>query len=282
MNTDTIENTADAFKKFFSADNLLQLLLPVVSAILILVIGHFLCKLLIRVVERVMRKYKANDLLIDLTKKVLNILLHLMAFVAALAALGVSTGGIVAALAAASAAIALSLKDSLSNVASGIILLVTPRFRKEDFISVNGEEGKVIQVDLMHTTILTRNNRQILIPNSMLVSSQIINLTAEEFRRIDVPFPIPYGSDTEKAKQLAICSLEDCPYLVHDETHKTFCEILAFEDSSVTMFVRTWCRSEEFWSAAPAAYEHLLNGMAKGGFHVPFNRLEVDLLGKTE
>lgn len=267
----------DQFNGFFSWSNLSQWIMPIARALLVLAGGIGLTYLTVMLLRRFLRRSKVDELLVDLVGKVAKILLFIIVAISALTTLGVSTGGLLTALAAFFAAVAISLKDSLSNISGGIILLLVPRFRHGDYILAGDKEGKVVKVDLMCTSILTYDNRRVMIPNSVLVNSVIINLTREKLRRVDIEFPIPYGTDTEFARDLAVRIMSSYRYCVQDETHFPVANISAYEDSSVTLTAKIWCETPHYWDTYFEVREALLNEMAKQGIEVPFNQLDVSI-----
>lgn len=253
---------------------------PFLKAALILIIGHFVIVLLRKLMKRTLGRSKLDLLLINLLDKTVNIVLHIIIVLSAVTALGVSTTGLLAAMSAVAAGVALALKDSLGNIAGGIVLIASPRFVSGDYINANGEEGRVMSVDLMHTTLLTYNNRQVSIPNGVLVNSQISNLTREEFRRVDIEFPVPYGTDVELARKVLLETVQKNPLTIRDEQHEPAARVWRYEDSAVILVTRAWCKPEDYWPVYENLMEELMLEMEKNGISIPFNRLEVDMLGQ--
>ena len=150
-------------------------LLPVIKAAVIAVVGYFLVELLSKLLTKFFDKSRLDISLTKFLTKAVKITLYCIIGISVLNTVGISTTGLLAALSAAAVGIALALKDSLSNIAGGILLLVSPRFATGDFIEVAGEMGTVMQVDLMHTTLRTLDNRWVVIPNGNMINSQLIN-----------------------------------------------------------------------------------------------------------
>lgn len=266
--------------KLFSGWNIktiLVFLLPLFKAVAIFAVGHFLTVYIVRLIRRSLSHSKLDRLLVDLLCRVLRIALYVIIALSALTEVGVSTTGLLAAMSAVAAGIALALKDSLGNIAGGIVLLLSPRFSAGDLIHVNDEEGWVLEVGLMHTTIVTYNKRQVSIPNGVLVNSQISNLTRETIRRVDIDFPIPYGTDVEKARAAAVEILSACPLVITDEEHPIRAVVMRYQDSAVILSTRCWCQPKDYWEVYWHQSETLLAEMEKRGFVVPFNRLDVTL-----
>lgn len=254
---------------------------PMIKMALILVIGHILIGYIQKIFGRSLGKSKIDPSLIRFIHKAVNIILHLLVIISALTAIGVSTTGLVAALSAVAVGVSVALKDSLSNVAGGILLLLSPRFSTGDYISAGGDEGKVISVDLLHTTILTIDNKQISIPNGVLINSHIINFSCENNRRVDIVFPISYKDDIKKAKQLAKQTITNHP-LTLCEPEEPFVRVQSYGDSAVNLLVRVWCKTQDYWSVYFDLIEDIREAFDKNEISIPYNQLDVHIKGEDE
>ena len=150
--------------------------------IIILVGGYFATKAFTKVVKKGLDKANIDYSLSKFLINAIRIACYVVIVMSALSYIGISTTGLVAFFSAGAAAIALALKDSLSNIACGIILLFSKPFVTDDVIEINGERCTVLQIDLMHTKVLTADNRYIMIPNSAISSKEVVNFTAEDKR----------------------------------------------------------------------------------------------------
>ena len=250
--------------------------IPFAQMILIFVIGHFIIVYLIKLMKKAMNKPKFDPSLVKFLSKAVNILLHIIVLLSALNAIGVSTTGLLATLSAAALGIALALKDSLNNIAGGILLLLSPRFLTGDYIKVASDEGNVISVDLLHTTIKTLDGKQVSIPNGVLVNSQIINYSREKFRRVDIKFSVPYDTDVELVKKIAIEAISAHP-LILKEPDVPFARILEYGDSAVILITRAWCNSADYWTIYFDTTEQVRAAFLKNGIDIPFNQLDVHI-----
>lgn len=251
---------------------------PVIEAILILVIGHFAVRYLLKLLRKTLEKSKLDQSLDKFIIKALNIVLHVLLVIAALSAIGVSTTGVIAVLSAAAVAVSVGLKDSLSNVAGGILLLISPRFKTGDYIEAGGDEGTVLSVDLLHTTVLTVDSRQVSIPNGILVNSHITNYSCEDKRRVDIEFNIPYEADVEKAKKTVLETI-----MRHELSLKTpepFVRVSGYNDSAVKIITRTWCKTDDYWNLYFDLTEQIRAALKENSIEIPYNHLEVHINGK--
>lgn len=269
----------EAIKAFISSETFLAVLWTVGKALIIIFLGHLIGKGFVRLAVRILKRTKTDELIVALVRRILIILSFAIVIVAALSELGVSTAGLLAALGAIAAAIVLALQSTLANLVGGVMLVVKPRFSAGDIINVEGDEGYVVRVDLLHTTIRTYDTREITIPNGLIVNSKVSNLSAT-LRRVTFDFPLPYGSDVAFAKETVLKILRTCPTGYQDNEHQPSVKVSKYEDSSVTLETRLWCKPADYWETYYFMTEALLIEMDKNGIHVPFNRLDVTVVNR--
>lgn len=246
------------------------------KAALILIIGHYAVVFIIKLLTKSFEKVKMDISLEKFFLKVVNITLHIIVLLSALNALGISTTGLLAALSGAVVAVALALKDSLGSIAGGIIILLTKRFETGDYIEINGDEGTVTQVDLMHTTLKTLDNRHIVIPNAVAVNSRIIDYSSEDNRRLDIVFQIGYGDDPEKAKQIILDAVKNHSMSLN-EPDEPFARVTGFGDSAVEITLRVWCERANYWQLKFDLLEQIKAEFDKNGISIPYNQLDVHI-----
>ena len=248
---------------------------PFAKMILILGVGHFVIVLLSKLIKRGFGRSKLDPSLARFILKAIKIVLYILVVISALNAIGVSTTGIVAVMSTASIALVVALKDSLGNVAGGILLLISPRFSTGDYISVDTDEGKVLSVDLLHTTVLTFDKRQISIPNGVLLNSRITNYTRENTRRVDLEFPISLESDLDNAKKAALEAVKKHKLALADP--EPFIRVKSYGGGIADLTVRAWCKTEDYWTVYFDLTEEVKASFDKNGVKIPFDRLDVHI-----
>ncbi|MBP3706575.1 MAG: mechanosensitive ion channel family protein [Clostridia bacterium] len=259
----------------FSLKGVLTLLLPLFKGIIILIAGYIITKCIIRIADKGLKKGRLDISLINFIEKAIKIVCYVIVLMAALSAVGISTTGIIAAFSAAGVAIALALKDSLSNIAGGIILLIAPRFSTGDHIKESEYEGIVVSVDLMHTTIRTFDNLQVAIPNGLLMNNQIVNYSREENRRIDLVFPIAYSDDPQKAKAVAEKTARAHKKVL--SSPEVFARVGEYGESSVNIHLKAWCKTSDFAQVKYDLLEQVRESLDREGIEIPFNRLDIQI-----
>ena len=148
---------------------------PLIDALLVFVVGWYLAKLLLYVIIRMIKKSSVDPIVVSFIKSILDIVFKVLVIVTAIAQLGVNTTSLVTVLATGGAAIVLGLKDSMTGVVSGIIILFTKPFTKGDIIEVKNYIGKIERIELLYTFLLTFDNKLVVIPNNELASSTFVN-----------------------------------------------------------------------------------------------------------
>lgn len=242
---------------------------PFTNTALVCVIGYVLVRLLSHLISRPFKRAKFDDSLVRFIVKCVKVVGYVLVFSTALSTLGVPTAGLAATLSGATLAIGVALKDSLSNVAGGIILLFVPRFVTGDYIATNGDEGTVLTVDLMHTTIQTIDNKQVSIPNGVLVNSHITNYSHEKTRRLDLLIPLAYEADVEAAKRVAQEVVAQHP-LAKAEPAAPFVRLCNYSEHTMGLTVRVWCDSADYWTLHFDLTEKLHDAFVQSGIALPY------------
>ena len=246
-----------------------------ISAILILLFGYYLARILSKYTSKAIIKATKDETLGVFLKNVVFAGILLLTFITALSTLGVKTTSIIAVLGTAGLAIALSLKDSLSNLASGIILVVLRRFNRGDVISVNSMVGKVDSINLFETKLTTLDNQVIIMPNSLLVSTPIINININPTRRMDLIFGIDYGSDIAKAKEILEEIFNEDSLVLKDPA--PVIGVNALNASSVDLLVRFWVNTADYFQANITLPQKVKATFEQKGIEIPYNKLDINI-----
>ena len=258
-------------------DNLLNIPEPwptVIHLALIIIIGMIATTIIIALLRRILKKIDSLDEMLNAfiinAVKVICIILLVAIF---LDALGVNIGTIVAVLGAAGAAVALALKDSLANVAGGLMILITQPFKKGDLINIGEYRGRVQSIDLFLTTLRTLNYQIITIPNGLVNTSIIMNESREELRRVDLTFNISYDSDVVKAKEIMreVCRKSD---LIVDEKDPSI-GVRSNDESAVVLDLMAWCRTENYFKAECYLLEEVKRTFDEEGIKIPYPHVVV-------
>lgn len=237
-------------------------------ALLIALVGLWLARLLSRGLDRVMTRAGLDLILRDFLRTLAYAIGLVVVFVAALDALGVPTTSMLAVLGAAGLAIGLALKDSLSNIASGVMLIVLRPFRAGDVVQIAGQEGIVERVGIFQTVLRAYQNHDITLPNSEVTTSPIVNFTARGERRVDVAVGIGYGDDLRHAREvlLGIARANDKVL----DAPETDVLVTGLGESSVDLVLRAWVKTPDFVLASSELNEAIHRDFARAGVSIPF------------
>ena len=249
---------------------------PIIMALVILVAGLIVLFIVAKILKKALSRTTLDISLQKFFVKTLNIVGFVLILICALSTAGVSTTGLIAGFSAAGAAVALALKDSLSNIAGGIVLLITHPFVTGDYIEIGDYSGTVKEIDILQTTLLTPDNKTIVIPNGLLSSDEVVNYTKEPTRRVDLTVSVSYDNDIELAKKSVLKAAEGISLVLSDP--QPFVRVSEYSDSSVNLAVRVWCKTEDYWDVHFAMIEKMRESFEKDGIEIPYQRLDVNIV----
>lgn len=214
-------------------------------AVITFIVGRMAVGIVVKVVSNVMTRANVDEMLVGFLSSILRWLLLLFVIIASLSQLNVDTTSLIAVLGAAGLAIGLSLQDSLKNFASGVLLIVFRPFAKGNFVDIAGTMGSVEKIGIFTTTLLTPDNKEIIIPNGMIYGTTITNFSARGTRRVDMVFGVSYDDDIREVKKLLQDIIaEDSRVLAEPAP---VIELGTMADSSVNFIVRPWVNAADYW-----------------------------------
>jgi small conductance mechanosensitive channel len=249
--------------------------ISILSAIAIYIIGKWLVTRISRLIKKAMASRGVEQTLVKFLGNIVHWLLLAFVIIAALTQLGVETTSIAAIFAAAGLAIGLALKDSLSNFASGVMIILFRTFKVGDFVEIAGTSGTVEEVSIFTTHLKTPDNKLVIVPNSSITSGTITNYSAMPTRRIDMVFGIGYQDDIRKAKSLLEEILASDERILKDPAPVVAVSELA--DSSVNFVVRPWAKKEDYWGVYWDLQENVKLRFDEAGISIPFPQQEVHM-----
>lgn len=253
--------------------------LPKVGVMLLIVAAGLIATFLMnRIAKKAMSKMKIDPSLASFLRRMLRIACYVLIVFMALSELGVATTGLVAFFSAALAAVALALKDSLSDITSGVILLFTRPFVTGDHIEFDGCRGTVLKIDIVYTNIITYDDTNIIIPNSRITSSEIINYTSHPESRVTVTVPVSYDADIEKVKNVLLETMSANDLVLKDDPYLPRVQLEKFGDSSLEFSARCWTNFKNYWIVYYSLTEEIKKNLDLNGVTIPFNQMDVHLI----
>lgn len=244
-------------------------------ALVIFLVGRWLAKLLGGLVDKLVRRAGMDIMLARFLSKLTTIVITVMAIIAAVDQLGVKTTSLIAVLGAAGLAVGLALQGSLSNFAASVMLIVFKPFKIGDYVDAGGASGTVDEIGMFNTRLISVNNQKIVVPNSSIINSNIVNYTHYPTRRIDEVIGISYSDSPESARQIILDIISgDERYLSDPAPHVWIKE---FGDSSINLYVRAWTNTEDFWQARSDLLEQIKQKFDASGIEIPFPQRDLHL-----
>jgi small conductance mechanosensitive channel len=186
---------------------------------------------------------------------------------------GIDTSGIAAVLVSLGACVGLALNGTLSNLAGGILLIITRPFKVDDFIEAQGYSGTVEEIHITNTQIRTPDNKVVYIPNGALSTGTILNYSVKDIRRVDFTFSIAYSNDFEKAKKIVMDVFSSHEMILDDP--EPMVRVSEHGASSINIVARAWAKNGDYWTVKFDVLEAVKAAFDKEGIEIPFNQLDV-------
>ncbi len=247
--------------------------IPLIKAILVLIIGLFIVKLITKGLKKSLHKRDMDPSLQSFLGSMVSTLLKVLVIISALGMLGVEMTSFIAILGAAGLAIGLALSGTLQNFAGGVMLLLFKPFKVGDLIQAQGHTGKVSDIMIFVTTLLSNDNKTIILPNGPLANGDIVNYTTATHRRVDLVIGIAYGEKIKDAKEVLMSVLKNHPKVLQDPA--PFVGVLELADSSVNLAVRPFCDNKDYWEVYFDIYEQGKEALDAAGIEIPFPQIDV-------
>lgn len=249
--------------------------LSIVGALITLLVGLWISKMLTKVVVKLLNKKEIDQTVINFLASLFKTALYAVVVLATLGQMGIETTSFIALIGAAGLAVGFALQGSLSNFAAGVMLIVFRPFKAGDYIQTAGESGIVEDIQMFITTLRTPDNKTIFIPNSKITGDNITNFSTKPTRRVDMVFGIGYGDDIDKAKKIIADILESDSRVLKDPATQIVVSELA--DSSVNITVRPWVNSSDYWGLYFDVTEKVKKTFDDQGVSIPFPQTDVHL-----
>ena len=214
-------------------------------ALLILVGGIFVIRIVLKIADKTMRKTHLEKAAVTLVRSVIRVALYLLLLLLTASSLGIDVTGVVALASVLTLAISLSVQNALTNMIGGFTLLNTRPFVSGDFVEIGGQTGTVKEIGMTYTKLATVDNKTVSIPNGTVVSTEIINYTANGTRRVDILVSASYDDPVDKVLE-ALLEAARIPTAL--ETPAPFAGVKNYNDSAIEYVLQVWCKSEDYWT----------------------------------
>lgn len=251
--------------------------IKILVALLVLIVAFTLINRISKQIEKRSRKLEETKHVDKTVYRTLGYIakigLKILVVLSLVAYLGIDTGAITALIASLGVGVGLAVNGTLSNLAGGMLLLFTRPFKDGDYIAANGYEGYVEDIFICNTKIRTNDNKIVYLPNGKLSTSEIVNYTEKNTRRVDLTYSISYADDFEKAEQIVKDVAAANPKILQEPAPKA--RITAHSASSIDLFCPVWCKTEDYWDVLFDMNEQVKKAFDLNGISIPFNQMDV-------
>ncbi len=240
----------------------------IVYSVLTLVIGLYVIKFISNLIGTYSSKLNIDLTVIKFFRNLINLTLKVILVIVVASMLGVQTASFIAILGSAGLALGLALQGSLSNFASGVLILVLKPYKLGDWIKTQDFFGKVMEIKTFTTSLLTLDNKTVIIPNGILSNGIITNFSKEGKIRVDIPVGVSYSSDLQKTREIIIDVLNNNPKVLKEPAASV--SVLNLGDSSVDLTVRPWVDPSDYWGVYFESLEQIKQALDKNNIEIPF------------
>lgn len=245
----------------------------ILIAVIIYFVGRAVISLVNKLLVGMMERRKMDATIRSFLLSLVNILMMVLLVITVVSALGVNTTSFAALLASAGVAVGMALSGNLQNLAGGIVILLFRPYKVGDYISAQGSEGTVEEIQIFHTIIVTVDNKKVYLPNGAMSSGSITNYSKEATRRVDFNIGVEYGQDIEQAREVLMEIFSSDKRILDNPAPVVYLSELAA--SSVNLSGRVWVRSEDYWSVYFEVREKIYNAFNSKGISFPFPQLTI-------
>ncbi|RUO56278.1 MULTISPECIES: mechanosensitive ion channel domain-containing protein [Pseudidiomarina] len=256
-------------------DLIVSYVIKFVVAILILIIGKMIANSVAKLLGRGMTRKGVDGAVISFLSAIVKSVIFIAAVLMALSQVGVQTTSFIAILGAAGLAIGLSLQGSLSNMASGVLIIMFRPFRAGEYVDAGGVSGTVNEVNIFQTVLKTPDNKVVYVPNAQITGQPITNYSREDTRRVDLLIGVSYDADLHKTKEVLESVLKADQRLLKDPEWNI--QVHALNNSSVDFIVRPWVKSTDYWPVYWDLMREIKIALDKNDIGIPYPQMDVHL-----
>ncbi len=248
------------------------------KAFLLLVICIIVKRLFMKSAKTILSRTKVDPSLQRFILAFIQVILWLVIIVMVATALKIDATPLLAALGVIGLALSLAVQDTLGNIAAGLNLILTRPFTVGDFVEIDGDAGKVLEIGMVHTKFQTPDHRHVVLPNNKVTAARLINYSAEPQRRVDIRFSADYNAPVEKVKALVTEMVQAHPQAFSDPAPTVRVE--SYGDSAIAYILRVWCQSEDYWELHYDLLEEVRGVFLQHDIQQPYPHLNVHIVQK--
>lgn len=243
--------------------------------IVILIAGWWLANIIKRIVRKRLTNSKLDNSVVTFATNAVYVILMIAVIMTSVSTMGVKTAAFIAILSTAGLAVGLALQGSLSNLASGILIIILRPFKAGHYIEAAGVGGVVQEIDFFTTRLLSPDNKMITVPNASITGGNIINYSIMDKRRIDLKFGVSYEANLDKTKEILMNVLKSDARILQEPAPVV--AVVEMADSSVNLVVRPWVKPADYWDVYFAVTEASKKALDQANISIPFPQRDVHI-----
>ncbi|MBO5770769.1 MAG: mechanosensitive ion channel family protein [Spirochaetales bacterium] len=252
----------------------------IITLIFVAVFGLISVRCILKMLKHSLLQTSLDKLLIKFVMTIAKIFLYVLLLLYCFTIVGIPLTGAVTALSAITLAIGLAIQDIIAGVASGMMLVAIHPFKVGDFVEADGNSGSVKEVNLFHTVLTTSDNKQVMIPNKNIFSSEIVNYSYNDKRRLDIIFGADYDCNHHDVIKVIKETAEKHPLVLKDPA--VMVRLSEFKDSEIAYLCRVWVMSSDYWTVKFDLQEQVLDAYAKNGLEMAYPQITLSYREKKE
>lgn len=254
-----------------------------VIAIIVFIIGKWLIKRIVKLAIKLFTKKNLEPSLHTFLESLISVCLWLALAIVIISIMGIEASSFVALFTGAGMAIGMAMSGTLSNFAGGVMVLIFKPYKVGDYISAQGYEGVVKEIQIFNTIIVTLDNKTIIIPNGALSTGSLENFSKQKYRRVDMNYQFAYGTDYEVVREAIEKIQQACPEIIQapisgEPVIGPWQGLAAMGESGCTIATRSWCKSEDYWTVAGYMNHEVYQQLRKSGYMFPYNKVDVKIV----
>lgn len=249
--------------------------LKLLTALVVFLLGRWIIKMIKKWMANGLMSRHGDATLHSFLSNLVSAVLYFFLIMAVIGILGINTSSLVALLASAGLAVGMSLGGTLQNFAGGVLIIMFKPFKVGDYIASQGMEGRVCEIQIFNTHLLTMDNKEVILPNGALATGVMTNYSKQKTRRVDWVFSIAYGDDYDKAKTVLQGLCDQDERILKDPA--PFIELGKLNNSSVDITMRVWVDTPDYWAVFFSMNEKVYKAFASEGLNIPFPQVDVHM-----
>jgi len=245
----------------------------------VIVLGIFVTSLLCFIIKKILGKTKVDAAVVSFINAIVKLIMAIIIVFLSASILDLSTSSLIVSISTIALAVILALKDSFANLANGILIIINKPFKKGDHVKVNGVEGKVLSIKLLTIELITFDNARIVLPNSVVLTDNVINYSSAPVRRVDMTYTVAYGSDMDKVERVFKEVIENNDKILKSIEYSVY--MSSHDSSAITYTVKVWVNNANYWDVLFGFPRLVYDAFEKNGITIPFNQLDVHVKQET-